>query len=442
MKLNKEEKSWILYDVANSAFVLILTATIPIYFGGLMKAEGVNSVVSNPLVQLFFADNAQAALAGGVDSQAFAALQTGLFGMSTSISVFVTAVSAPILGSIADIKGMKKKLFSLFLFLGLVGVLILGVTTKWTAFLFLVIITRIGFSGANVFYDSMLVDVASNERMDYISSAGYAYGYIGSIIPFIVGIYLILALPFNLDVATATQISFIITAAWWAILAIPLLKNVKQTHYSDKSIEEKRSVFKNLKTTMKKIKDDKRILFYIIAYFCYIDGVYTIISMATTYGSEVGISDNQMIIALLVTQIVAFPFAILAGRLSKKFHTLNILRTYILIYILIAFIGFIMTSAWQFWVLAIAVGMAQGGIQSLSRSYFGQIIPKKESNEFFGFFDIFGKFADFFGPLILAFSAAQFGHSKYGILMLNVLFITGFILLGKVLKIDRKRKLG
>ncbi|NLC54636.1 MAG: MFS transporter [Erysipelothrix sp.] len=437
MKMNKQEKSWVLYDVANSAFVLILTATIPIFFGSLIKAEGVEGVINNPLVKLFFAKNAQAAMIGGVDSQAFAALQTGLFGLSTSVSVFVTALTAPILGSIADIKGMKKKLFSIFLLIGLIGVLFLGVTTKWTAFLFLIIISRIGFSGANVFYDSMLVDVSDDENMDYVSSAGYAFGYIGSIIPFIVGIYLILALPFGLEITRATQISFLITAVWWALLSLPLLKNVKQTHYSDQTLIDKKNVFKGLAITLNKIKADKRIFYFIIAYFCYIDGVYTIISMATTYGAEVGIGDNQMIIALLVTQIVAFPFAILSGRLAMKYHSLNLIRFYIVMYIGIAFLGFIMQYAWQFWLLAIAVGMAQGGIQSLSRSYFGQIIPKNESNEFFGFFDIFGKFADFFGPLILAFSAASFGHSKYGILLLNVLFIIGFILVGKVLALEK-----
>lgn len=436
MKTSKQEKSWILYDIGNSAFVLMLTAIIPIYFGGLMQAEGVEAVVSNPLVKTFFSTNAQKALVNGVDSQAFSALQTSLFGVSTAISVFITALTAPILGAIADIKGRKKKLFSIFVLIGILGLLFLGVTTTWTAFLFLVIIARIGFAGANVFYDSMLVDVSDHDNMPYVSSAGYAYGYLGSIIPFIIGIYLILALPFNLEVVKATQISFFITAGWWAALTVPLLLNVKQTHYSDKSSEESRQVFKNLKLTINKIKSDKRILFFIIAYFCYIDGVYTIISMATTYGSEVGINDNQMIIALLVTQIVAFPFAILSGVMAKKIHTLKILRGYIIMYIGIALIAFVMASAWQFWVLAIAVGMAQGGIQSLSRSYFGQIIPKNESNEFFGFFDIFGKFADFFGPLILAFSAASFGHSRYGILFLTVLFMTGYILLGKVLEID------
>lgn len=436
MRTSKQEKSWILYDIGNSAFVLMLTAIIPIYFGGLMQADGVLAVVNNPIVKVFFSKNAEAALIGGVDSQAFSALQTSLFGASTAISVFITALTAPILGAIADIKGMKKKLFSIFVFIGIIGLLFLGVSTTWTSFLFLVIIARIGFAGANVFYDSMLVDVSDDYNMPYVSSAGYAYGYIGSIIPFIVGIYLILALPFNLDVVRATQISFYITALWWAVLTIPLLLNVKQTHYSKKTSKESRQVFKNLKATISKIKSDKRILLFITAYFCYIDGVYTIISMATTYGSEVGISDNQMIIALLVTQIVAFPFAILSGVMAKKFHSLKILRGYILMYVAIAVIAFVMESAWQFWVLAIAVGMAQGGIQSLSRSYFGQIIPKNESNEFFGFFDIFGKFADFFGPLILAFSAAAFGHSRYGILFLTVLFMTGYFLLGKVLDLD------
>ena len=183
---------------------------------------------------------------------------------------------------------------------------------------------------------------------------------------------------------------------------------------------------------MKKIRKDPTMLSFIIAYFCYIDGVYTIISMATTYGGEVGISDSSMILALLLTQFVAFPCAILAGRLAEKIGTLKVNRESILVYCGICLFGYQLDQSWEFWVLAVVVGMAQGGIQSLSRSYFGRIIPKKESNEYFGFFDIFGKFADFFGPLILSFCAFAFGSSSYGILGLLVLFVTGYILLRRI----------
>ena len=190
--------------------------------------------------------------------------------------------------------------------------------------------------------------------------------------------------------------------------------------------------FSRVGQTLKKIRQKPVILYFIIAYFCYIDGVYTIISMATTYGGEVGISDTSMILALLLTQFVAFPCAIFAGRLAEKIGTLKVIRISILIYCGICVFGYQLDQSWEFWVLAVIVGMAQGGIQSLSRSFYGRIIPKEESNEYFGFFDIFGKFADFFGPLIMSFCALALGSSTYGILALLVLFIIGYVLLRKV----------
>ena len=274
--------------------------------------------------------------------------------------------------------------------------------------------------------------VTEDDRMDRVSSYGYALGYIGSCIPFVIGILLILFTPFGLSTMQATQISFVITAVWWAVLTIPLLKNVQQTHYLARRSNQVRHAFSRVGQTLKKIRQQPTILYFIIAYFCYIDGVYTIISMATTYGGEVGISDTSMILALLLTQFIAFPCAIFSGRLAEKIGTLKVIRISILIYCVICVFGYQMSQSWEFWVLAVVVGMAQGGIQSLSRSFYGRIIPKEESNEYFGFFDIFGKFADFFGPLIMSFCALALGSSTYGILALLVLFVIGYILLRKV----------
>lgn len=389
-----------MYDVANSAFIMLVSTTIPIFFRGLAESAGVESATAS-----------------------------GLWGITTSIAVMVLALLSPLLGAVADYRGMKRKMFLLFLVLGLAGLLALSVTSNWMAYLAVFLFARIGYAACNIFYDSMLVDVTSDERMDRVSSYGYAMGYIGSCVPFIAGILLIFVRPFGLSTMAATQLSFLITALWWGGLSIPLLRHVRQTHCLEDRQDKLGHAFGRLGGTLKKIAGNRRMLFFILSYFCYIDGVYTIISMATTYGGEVGIDDTSMILALLLTQFVAFPFAILSARLAKRFGTLQVIKAFILMYCLICLFGYQLDQAWEFWVLAVAVGIAQGGIQSLSRSYFGRLVPKEESNEYFGFFDIFGKFADFFGPLIMSFCALVFGSSTYGILALLVLFVAGFLLL-------------
>lgn len=401
-KFTKPEKSWILYDVANSAFTMLISTTIPIFFRSLAEQDVSASTAS------------------------------GIWALTTSVAVLILAVLSPFLGALADYKGMKKKMFSLFLVVGVIGLLLLSFSGNWISYMILFVITRIGYSVCNIFYDSMLVDVTADDRMDRISSYGYALGYIGSCIPFIIGILLILVRPFGLSTQAATQISFVITALWWVGLTIPLLKNVHQTHYLENRSNQVSHALSRIGQTLKKIRKNPSVLYFIIAYFCYIDGVYTIISMATTYGGEVGISDTNMILALLLTQFIAFPCAIFAGNLAEKVGTLKVIRVSILIYCGICIFGYQLDKAWEFWVLAVVVGMAQGGIQSLSRSYFGRLIPKNESNEYFGFFDIFGKFADFFGPMIMSFCALVLGSSTYGILGLLLLFVVGYILLRKI----------
>ncbi len=402
-KITKQEKSWILYDVANSAFILLVSTTIPIMFRSLAEAQGVDS-----------------------------AHATGLWGLVTSVAVLILAVLSPILGALADYRGMKKKLFTAFLVLGLAGLLSLCITTDWMAYMLLFVVARVGYSACNVFYDSMLVDVTTDQRMDKISSYGYALGYIGSCIPFIVGLGLIFIKPFGLETMEATQISFLITALWWLGMSIPLLKNVKQVHALENRADKLSHVFRRLRETMKKVRKNKKLFFFTLAYFCYIDGVYTIISMATAYGGEVGISETSMVLALLLTQFVAFPFAILSSYLAERAGSLKLIKLFILIYAGVCVFGYQLNQAWEFWAMAVVVGMAQGGIQSLSRAYFGKLVPKEESNEYFGFFDIFGKFADFFGPLILSFCAFAFGSSTYGILALLILFVIGYVLLSKI----------
>lgn len=399
-KLSKAEISWILYDVGNSAFILLVSTTIPIFFRSLATNAGIS------------------------DAQA-----TGLWASVTAIAVFILALCAPILGALADYKGMKKKIFTFSLALGVLGLLALSITTDWIAFLVLFVIARLGYSACNIFYDSMLVDVTSDDRMDMVSSHGYAWGYIGSCIPFIIGIVLIFTKPFGMSTSTATQLSFLLTAIWWIGMTVPLLKNVKQTYYLEDRKDKVSNAFSRLGKTFVKIKDNKKLLFFILAYFCYIDGVYTIISLATSYGGEVGIDSTSMILALLLTQFVAFPFAILSGKLGAKYGAIKIIKYYIIGYMIICLFGYQLDKAWEFWVLAVAVGICQGGIQSLSRSHYGKLVPKEESSEYFGFYDIFGKFADFFGPVIMAFSAFAFGSSTYGILALVLLFVIGYILL-------------
>lgn len=402
-RLTKTEKSWILYDVANSAFIMIVTATIPIYFRGLTESAGMEAAAS-----------------------------TSVWGTATSLSILILAVLTPILGAIADYENMKKRIFTVFFALAIAGGVLFTFAPNWIAFLVFFILSRIGYAACNVFYDAMLIDVTTDERMDRVSTYGYAFGYIGSCIPFIAGLLLILNCDsFGLATVTATRISFIITMVWWFVMTIPLYKNVHQKYSLPRQEHIIAHTFGRLGETFKKLKKEKSLLYFIIGYFCYIDGVYTIISMSTTYGAEVGIDSNAMVLALLLTQFVAFPCSILSGVLAKKFGTMKLIKVFIIMYIGICVIGFGLDTELEFWILALCVGVCQGGIQALSRSHFGKLIPKDESSEYFGFFDVFGKFADFFGPLIISACAFFLHESKYGVLSLIVLFVIGFVLIMK-----------
>lgn len=412
-RFTKAEKSWIMYDWANSIYATnIMAAIFPIYFA--MQAD-----------------------------------ETGnkLYGFAVSAAALVVAVLAPILGAIGDFSGMKKKLFAGFLVLGLVFTAVMAAFEDWRLMLIGFIFSRIGFSGSCLFYDSFLTDVTTPERMDRVSSWGYAMGYIGgSTIPFIISIAVMLLL--NQSVLSY-KIAILIVVVWWAVFSIPFLKNVKQQY----SVEDApqalaKEAFRNAWKTFKDILKDKKILFFIIAYFFYIDGVDTIISMATNYGETLGLGAIGMILALLVTQIVAVPFSILFGNLAKKVGAMRMIAIAVCIYFVITILGFFMgfnieqaelsggdieaalkLSSTLFWILATLVGTVQGGIQALSRSYFGQLIPPERSNEYYGFLDIFGKFSCVIGPALYAATYAATGRASLGILSIIVLFFGGMVAL-------------
>ena len=412
-RFTKAEKSWIMYDWANSIYATnIMAAIFPIYFA--MQAN-----------------------------------ETGnkLYGFAVSAAALVVALLAPILGAIGDFSGMKKKLFAGFLVLGLVFTAVMAAFEDWRLMLVGFILSRIGFSGSCLFYDSFLTDVTTPERMDRVSSWGYAMGYIGgSTIPFIISIAVMLLL--NQSVLSY-KIAILIVVVWWAVFSIPFLKNVKQQY----SVEDApqalaKEAFRNAWKTFKDILKDKKILFFIIAYFFYIDGVDTIISMATNYGETLGLGAIGMILALLVTQIVAVPFSILFGNLAKKVGAMKMIAIAVCVYFIITILGFFMgfnieqaelsggdieaalrLSSTLFWILATLVGTVQGGIQALSRSYFGQLIPPERSNEYYGFLDIFGKFSCVIGPALYAATYAATGRASLGILSIIVLFFGGMVAL-------------
>ncbi|SHE68965.1 MFS transporter [Caloramator proteoclasticus] len=409
MNLNKEEKSWAMYDWANSAYSMTVTTTIlPLYFKMLTDAANINKATS-----------------------------TAYWGYANSIATLVVALLAPILGTIADYKGYKKKFFVTFFLIGIISTSLLAIPTKnaWFILLVIYLLTVVGFSGANIFYDAFLVDVTSEDRMDRVSTMGYALGYIGSTIPFIICMIIVILAQFNkipMSVYTASKISFIITAIWWGIFTIPMIKNVNQKYFIEPEKNPISASFRRIINTFKDIKKHKPLFIFLLAYFFYIDGVDTIIKMSTSYGADLGISATSLLIILLLTQFVAFPFAILYGRLSEKYSTKTMLYVAIAVYTGICIYAYFLKTAVDFWILAMLVGTSQGGIQALSRSYFGKLVPKESSNEFFGFYNIFGKFAAIMGPFLVGLVAQLTGKTNNGVFSVIILFIIGGILLKKV----------
>lgn len=392
-KLTKLEKYWVLYDVGNSAFVLLVSTIIPIYFKNLATSAGISLSDS-----------------------------TAYYSYAISIATLIVAFAGPALGSIGDRKNLRKPIFTFFMMMGVLSLAAMAIPVGWIAFLAIFIIAKTGLSTSLVFYDSMLVDVTTNDRVDMVSSHGYAWGYIGSCIPFTISLLLILgADTIGLTTIQAMSIAYLMNALWWLLVTIPLLKNYHQVNYTTK----KEPIFGNLKRVFNDIRKNKKVLFFLIAFFFYIDGVYTIIEMATSYGKDVGINDNSLLLALLLTQVVAFPFSLLFGKLSKKYSVKNLIITCIIGYFLIAVFALWLDTAWKFWLLAVFVAVFQGAIQALSRSYFAKIIPDEQASEYFGVFDIFGKGASFMGTLLMGIITQITDNSRYGVVVIALMFLIG-----------------
>ena len=489
-RFTKKEWSWIMYDWANSIYATnIMAAIFPTIFVSI------------------------AGEAGDI-----------WWGYGTSIATFFVAVLAPLLGAVADFKGMKKKLFTVFMLLGVAATFFIAlVMHSWQLMLVGYIFSRIGFSGSCLFYDSFLTDVTTDERMDKVSSWGYAMGYIGgSTIPFVISIAVLLILGYSNPIAQI--FSIVIVSVWWLVFSLPFLKNVEQTHYIERTRENSvGQIFRNIGHTARDIFRQKGLFLFVLAYFFYIDGVGTIISISTAYGTVLGLGSVGMILALLVTQIVAMPCSILFANLAAKITARKALVGAIIVYTFICCVGFYMGFSLEphqqayetalktdyteqladltdesaialrdagakyftdknaqeklnaelakltedqqanpevervlgtfalflgknvepiqkfqsavsfstilFWAMATLVGTVQGGIQAVSRSYFGKLIPKERSNEFFGFFDIFGKFASVLGPVLYSTIGAWTGRSSYGVLALICLFLVGLVIM-------------
>ncbi len=421
-KLTALERNWILYDIGNSAFTLLVSTLIPIYFNSLAGSAGVNED-----------------------------MYLSYWGYAGSISTILVAIIAPICGTLSD-RQFKKPIFLMTVLLGCIACACLGLTTHWLLFLGIFILAKVGFHSSIVFYDSMLPEITTEKRMDNVSSMGYAFGYIGSVIPFVACLVLVLmADSFGLTMGSAMVIAFLITAAWWAILSLPLLRSYRQTAFVSRNGAPLKDSFRQLARTFREAKAEKHVFVYLISFFFFINGVYTIIDMATAYGSALGLDTTGLLLALLVTQIVAFPCAIIFGRLSAKYDTALLIKICIICYTCITLFGMFLVTLWQFWVLAVLVGMFQGGIQALARSYLGKIIKPERSGEFYGLMDICGKGASFLGTTLVAFVSQitagvevnvfglQLQNENLAVGSLVILFIIGYRIFCKADKLNKER---
>lgn len=403
----KTTNAWCMYDWGSSGFsTTIEAAVLPVYFEQVVAAS----------------------LAGN--------LATVYWGYANALALLISAVLAPILGSIADYLGSKKRLLTIFAILGIsaTALMVLIDAGMWGLALALFMLGSIGLGGSYVFYDALLPHVARAGDIDYVSSKGYALGYLGGGILLAINIVMI---QFLFKGSTlGPRLSFLSVAIWWAIFTLPLLRHVPEPPAHTVGIAAGTNAIiaglTRLGQTFRDIRKYRQLFMFLLAFWLYNDGIGTIIKMATIYGSEIGIGMLDLIGALLLTQFVGIPFSLLFGKFSGKIGTKRAIMLGLGWYTLIAIAGYFMSAAWHFWVLAFMVGMVQGGTQALSRSLFGLMAPKARSAEFFGFYDISSKFAGIAGPALFALVGQLFGSSRLSIISLIVFFVGGILLLSRV----------
>lgn len=425
--LTPQEFSWVLYDVGNSAYTMLACSLIPIWFKALAVKEVSEGVAANGFLTMTEA--------------------TGMYSAAIAIVTVIIALLGPLLGAFADRKDTKKIFFTTTVALGVVGCLLNSVAWSWLLFLVLYVVTKVFYQASLTFYDSMLNDVTTEERMDSVSSYGYAWGYIGSCIPFLVALVayvlsgglsesLVLIPPL-----VGKIIGFGVTAAWWLAVTIPLIKNYKQTNYVEREKNSVGKVFKGIFQTLKNIVlHDRKVLFFLIAFFLYIDGVGTIIDNCINIGTALGLNTVGQVVFLLATQVVAWGGSLVFAALSKKLKTVPLILICIAGYFAVCLYALRLQELWHFGVLAFGVGCFQGSIQSLSRSYYSKIIPPENSGEYFGIYDIFSKGASFLGSAVISIvmfalpggvnvGGFQIKSINLAVALLAVFFALGFVFL-------------
>lgn len=402
----KKVYSWALYDWANSAFATtVMAGFFPVFF---KQYWCVSSDVT---------------------------VSTFRLGLANSIASIVIVALAPVLGAIADRGSAKKKFLLFFSMMGIVmtGSLYLVAHGNWVPAVFLYVLGVIGFSGANIFYDSLLVQVASPKKVDFVSALGFAMGYLGGGVLFAVNVVMVLKPDFFglSGESEAIRLSFISVAAWWAIFSIPLFLFVDEPKNQDRptGLQAIREGFQQLYATFHEIRRLKVVFLFLLGYWLYIDGVDTIVRMAVDYGLSLGFDAQKVIVALLITQFVGFPAAIIYGKAGEKFGPKAGILFGLAVYIAITVWSLFMTHVIEFYGLAIAIGLVQGGVQALSRSFYTRIIPKNKSAEFFGFYNMLGKFAAVVGPFMMGWISVSFGDPRLGIFSIIILFMSGAVLL-------------
>lgn len=405
--LTEQEFAWVLYDVGNSAFTMLACSLLPIWFKGLAVGTAPGQI-------------------SGSEATAF-------YSASISIVTLIIALIGPVFGTLADRKNTKKIIFTTATALGVIGCLINGFSISWLSFLAFTVVTRICYSVSITIYDSMLNDVTTEDRMDKVSSYGYAWGYLGSCIPFLFALLAYLMGPDMLGIISdqvSRVLGFGITAVWWFMVTVPLLKNYKQNNWTENTSNTVRNtllkIFRTLKTIALK---DKKVFFFLISYFLYIDGVGTIIDNCVNIGTDLNLDTVGQVIFLLMTQVVAFGGSLVFAKLSERYKTTTLIGVCIVGYFCLCLYALVLNSLLEFAILAFGVGCFQGSIQSLSRSYYSKIIPSENSGEYFGIYDVFSKGASFLGSAVIAIVKLNDGTINTAVACLAVFFGVGYVFL-------------